>query len=55
MCCRVRKDSCRPTDVIALHSLRCLGHVLHIPTDRLPFRALALVGQGWRKQRGGEV
>ena len=41
---------------IGLHRLRWLGHVLRMPIDRLPSRALFSVpGRDWRKVQGGQV
>ena len=48
-------DSHPLIEVIPLHRLRWLGHVLRMPAHRLPQRALlALPGCGWRKQRNGQ-
>ena len=54
---RVLGAESRPlTEVIALHRLRWLGHVLRMPAHRVPIRALfARAGQGWKKRRGGQV
>ena len=54
---RVLGTDSRPlTEVIALHRLRWLGHVLRMPAHRLPLRALfARAGQGWKKRRGGQT
>ncbi|MES9976933.1 MAG: reverse transcriptase domain-containing protein [Candidatus Thiodiazotropha sp.] len=42
-------------EVISLHRLRWLGHVLRMPATRLPKRCLfALSGPGWKKIRGGQ-
>ncbi|CAH8584460.1 unnamed protein product [Dicrocoelium dendriticum] len=42
--------------VISLTRLRWLGHVLRMPTHRLPRRALfAHRGCGWKKRRGGQA
>ena len=42
-------------EVIHLSRLRWLGHVLRMPTHRLPYRALfALPGCGWKKKAGGQ-
>ena len=53
---RVLGSDSRPlSEVISLHRLRWLGHVLRMPTHRFPQRALlALPGCGWKKQRGGQ-
>ncbi|MBM6549358.1 reverse transcriptase family protein, partial [Streptococcus dysgalactiae subsp. equisimilis] len=41
--------------VLNLHRLRWLGHVLRMSPDRLPQRALlAESGSGWKKVRGGQ-
>ena len=41
--------------VINLHRLRWLGHVLRMPSNRLPNRALlSEVPSSWRKVRGGQ-
>ena len=48
-------DSRSLPELISLHWLRWLGHVLRMPTHRLPQRALlAPPGSGWKKQRGGQ-
>ena len=42
-------------EVISHHRHRWLGHVLRMPPDRLPRRALfATQGIGWKKRRGGQ-
>ena len=42
-------------DLISLSRLRWLGHVLRMPTHRLPYRALfACPGVGWKKKAGGQ-
>ena len=39
-----------------LHQLRWLGHVLRMPSDRLPRRAMfSGIGVGWKKSRGGQA
>ena len=49
-------DSPPLEDIISLHRLRWLGHVLRMPTQRLPQRALfAEAGRDWKKQRGGQT
>ena len=43
------------SSIISLHRLRWLGHVLRMPTQRLPRRALfARADVGWKRQRGGQ-
>uniref|UniRef100_A0A183KKD8 Transposase n=1 Tax=Schistosoma curassoni TaxID=6186 RepID=A0A183KKD8_9TREM len=43
-------------EVVNLHRLRWLGHVLRMPEHRLPRRAmLTRVGDGWKKFRGGQT
>ncbi|VDO90184.1 unnamed protein product [Schistosoma curassoni] len=43
-------------EVVNLHQLRWLGHVLRMPEHRLPRRAmLNSVGDGWKKIRGGQT
>ena len=53
---RVLGSDSRPLpELISLHRLRWFGHVLRMPTHRLPQRALlSLPGRGWNKQRGGQ-
>jgi hypothetical protein len=53
---RVLGASSRPVDEqIALHRLRWLGHVLRMPPQRLPYRALfALAGEDWKRPPGGQ-
>ena len=42
-------------ECIRSHQLRWLGHVLRMPSQRLPSKALfALPPTSWRKQRGGQ-
>ncbi|VDP59748.1 unnamed protein product, partial [Schistosoma mattheei] len=42
-------------EVVNLHRLRWLGHVLRMPGHRLPRRAMLTgVGDGWKKVRGGQ-
>ncbi|KAA3671415.1 electron transfer flavoprotein alpha subunit, partial [Paragonimus westermani] len=42
--------------VVTLHSLRWLGHVLRMPAERLPYRALYTEGTSdWVKPRGGQA
>jgi hypothetical protein len=42
--------------IIKLHSLRWLGHVLRMPVERLPHRALFIeTTNGWKKPRGGQA
>ncbi|CAH8657151.1 unnamed protein product [Dicrocoelium dendriticum] len=42
-------------ELISLHQLRWLGHVLRMPVQRYPRRALfALAGQGWKRRSGGQ-
>jgi hypothetical protein len=44
------------TEIIKLHSLRWLGHVLRMPIERLPYRALFnTAADGWKKPRGGQA
>ncbi|CAH8297389.1 unnamed protein product [Schistosoma turkestanicum] len=54
---RVLGKNGRPIDeVVKLHQLRWLGHVLRMPNQRLPRRALfCSVGIGWKKARGGQT
>ncbi|KAA3670735.1 uncharacterized protein DEA37_0014934, partial [Paragonimus westermani] len=41
--------------VVTLHSLRWLGHVLRMPAERLPYRALYTEAtKSWVKTRGGQ-
>ncbi|MBM6549315.1 reverse transcriptase family protein [Streptococcus dysgalactiae subsp. equisimilis] len=48
-------DSRALSEVISLHRLRWLGHVLRMSAQRLPLRALfALPGHDWKKRRGGQ-
>jgi exonuclease III len=48
-------DSPPLNQIISHHRLRWLGHVLRMPAQRLPRRAMfALPGHGWKKQRGGQ-
>jgi hypothetical protein len=48
-------DSHALSETISLHRLRWLGHVLRMPTERLPHRALfAPAGQNWKKRKGGQ-
>ena len=43
-------------EVMNLHRLRWLGHVLRMPEHRLPRRAmLTSVGDGWKRVRGGQT
>ncbi|CAH8481648.1 unnamed protein product [Schistosoma intercalatum] len=50
------KDGKSIDDVVKLHQLRWLGHVLRMPNDRLPRRAmLSGIGVGWKKARGGQT
>ncbi|VDO63816.1 unnamed protein product [Schistosoma curassoni] len=43
-------------EVVNLHRLRWLGHVLHMPEHRLPRRAiLTSVMDDWNKVRGGRT
>ncbi|CAH8548641.1 unnamed protein product [Schistosoma curassoni] len=43
-------------EVMNLHRLRWLGHVLRMPEHRLPRRALLSgIGDGWKKVRGGQT
>ena len=53
---RVLGTDSRPlSELVSLHRLRWLGHVLRMPAHRLPQRALlAPPGCGWKKQRGGQ-
>jgi len=44
------------SQLISLHQLRWLGHVLRMPVQRLPYRALfAVPGHDWKKQAGGQT
>ncbi|CAH8430565.1 unnamed protein product [Schistosoma mattheei] len=50
------KDGKSIDDVVKLHQLRWLGHVLRMPNDRLPRRAMfSGIGVGWKKARGGQT
>ena len=41
--------------IVSRNQLRWLGHVLRMPIERLPFRALlAHTGPGWKKPQGGQ-
>ena len=53
---RVLGNRDQPLDqVLELHRLRWLGHVLRMPSDRLPRRALfAEVGSDWCRVKGGQ-
>ncbi|KER27407.1 hypothetical protein T265_05514 [Opisthorchis viverrini] len=43
-------------ELITLHRLRWLGHVLSMPVDRLPRKALfAQPRGGWNRARGGQT
>ncbi|KER23141.1 hypothetical protein T265_08909 [Opisthorchis viverrini] len=43
-------------ELITLHRLRWLGHVLRMPADRIPRRALfAQPREGWKRARGGQT
>ncbi|KER33989.1 hypothetical protein T265_00191 [Opisthorchis viverrini] len=43
-------------ELITLHRLRWLGHVLRMPVDRLPRRALfTQQREGWKRARGGQT
>ena len=43
-------------EVMNLHRLRWLGHVLRMPEHRLPRRAmLTSIGDGWKRVRGGQT
>ncbi|VDP54574.1 unnamed protein product [Schistosoma curassoni] len=54
---RVLRNNGKSVDeVVNLHRLRWLGHVLRIPEHRLPRRAmLTSVGHGWKKVMGGQT
>uniref|UniRef100_A0A183JY08 HTH_Tnp_Tc3_2 domain-containing protein n=1 Tax=Schistosoma curassoni TaxID=6186 RepID=A0A183JY08_9TREM len=54
---RVLKNDGKSVDeVVNLHRLRWLGHVLRMPEHRLPRRStLTGVGDGWKKFRGGQT
>ncbi|VDP44585.1 unnamed protein product [Schistosoma curassoni] len=50
------KDGKSIDEVVKLHQLRWLGHVLRMPNDRLPRRAMFYdVGVGWEKAKGGQT
>ncbi|VDO62219.1 unnamed protein product [Schistosoma margrebowiei] len=50
------KDGKSVDKVVKLHHLRWLGHVLRMPNDRLPRRAMfSGIGIGWKKGRGGQI
>ncbi|VDP32329.1 unnamed protein product [Schistosoma margrebowiei] len=50
------KDGKSIDEVVKLHQLRWLGHVLRMPNDRLPRRAMfSGIGVGWKKARGGQT
>ncbi|KAH9592320.1 Myotubularin- protein 14, variant 2 [Schistosoma haematobium] len=50
------KDSKSIDEVVKLHQLRWLGHVLRMPNHRLPRRAMfSGIGVGWKKARGGQT
>ncbi|CAH8566684.1 unnamed protein product [Heterobilharzia americana] len=55
--CRVLGRRGKSVDtVVNLHRLRWLGHILHMPSHRLPRHTmLAEVGPGWKKARGGQT
>ncbi|KER23942.1 hypothetical protein T265_08302 [Opisthorchis viverrini] len=51
-----RNNSPSIDELITLHRLRWLGHVLRMPVDRLPRRALfAQPCEGWKRARGGQT
>ncbi|VDO84785.1 unnamed protein product [Schistosoma mattheei] len=53
---RVLDDGKSVYEVVNLHRLRWLDHVLRIPGHRLPRRAMVTgVGDGWKKVRGGQT
>lgn len=44
------------TEIIVLSRLGRLGHVLSVPTHRLPIRSIfTRTGQGWKKWHGGQA
>nr|AAW25027.1 SJCHGC02902 protein [Schistosoma japonicum] len=50
------KDGKSIDEVLKLHQLRWLGHVLRMSNYRLPRRAMFCgVGIGWKKARGGQT
>ncbi|TNN04741.1 endonuclease-reverse transcriptase, partial [Schistosoma japonicum] len=50
------KDGKSIDEVLKLHQLRWLGHVLRMSNYRLPQRAMFCgVGTGWKKARGGQT
>uniref|UniRef100_A0A183L2V3 Endonuclease-reverse transcriptase n=1 Tax=Schistosoma curassoni TaxID=6186 RepID=A0A183L2V3_9TREM len=59
--CEVRRrvlgdDGKSVDEVVNLHRLRWLGHVLRMNEHRLPRRAMLTgVGDGWKKVRGGQT
>ncbi|KAG5454328.1 hypothetical protein CSKR_109219 [Clonorchis sinensis] len=51
-----RNNSPSIDELITLHRLRWLGHVLRMPVDRLPRRVLfAQPREGWKRARGGQT
>ncbi|KER31961.1 hypothetical protein T265_12888, partial [Opisthorchis viverrini] len=51
-----RNNSPSIDELITLHRLRWLGHVLRMPVDRLPRRVLfAQPCEGWKRARGGQT
>ncbi|VDP58470.1 unnamed protein product [Schistosoma mattheei] len=55
--CKVLGNDGKSVDeVVNLHRVRWLGHVLRMPELRLPRRAMLIgVGDGWTKVRGGQT
>ncbi|VDP83052.1 unnamed protein product [Schistosoma mattheei] len=52
----LRNDGKSVDEVVYLHRLRWLNHVLHMPNHRLPQRVmLTRVGDGWKNVRGGQT
>ncbi|KAA3678897.1 uncharacterized protein DEA37_0001480, partial [Paragonimus westermani] len=53
---RNARDTRSIGQLVTLHSLQCLGHVLRIPAERLPHRALYTEAtNSWLKPRGGQA
>jgi hypothetical protein len=51
-----RNNSPEINELITLHRLRWLGHVLRMSNDRLPFRALfSQPCADWKKPKGGQA
>ncbi|KER28116.1 LOW QUALITY PROTEIN: hypothetical protein T265_13641 [Opisthorchis viverrini] len=51
-----RNNSPSIDELITLHRLRWIGHILCMPVERLPRRALfAQPCEGWKRTRGGQT